>query len=131
VSRLRVLVADDRQAMLDQLVFLLSHDFEVVATARDGAVAAREALSIRPDIVIFDIAMPMVSGIEAAERLKANGSAAKVVFVTMYHDREFVERAMALGDVGFVVKDRLMSDLIPAIRSVLGGKPFVSPSVGE
>jgi DNA-binding NarL/FixJ family response regulator len=131
VSRLRVLVADDRQAMLDQLVFLLSHDFDVVATARDGAAAVRDALSTGADIVVLDIAMPVMSGIEAAERLKTNGSAAKVVFVTMHHDREFVERARALGNVGFVVKQRLMSDLIPAIRSVLAGQPFVSPSLAE
>jgi DNA-binding NarL/FixJ family response regulator len=127
VSRLRVLVADNHQAMLDNLVRLLSNDFDVVAIVRDGEAVVREAPRVNPDILVLDIAMPVLSGIEAAGRLKANGSTAKVVFVTMYHDREFVDGATALGSVGFVVKNRLVSDLIPAIHSVLAGQLFVSP----
>jgi DNA-binding NarL/FixJ family response regulator len=129
VSRLRVLVADNHQAMLDNIVRLLSRDFDVVATVQDGAAAVREAPRVNPDILVLDIAMPVLSGIEAAGRLMASGSTAKVVFVTMHHDREFVEGAAALGSVGFVVKNRLVSDLIPAIRSVLADQPFVSPSI--
>jgi DNA-binding NarL/FixJ family response regulator len=131
VSRLRILVADDHQAMLDNVVRLLSRDFDVVATVRDGAAAVKEAPLVNPDVLVLDIAMPMLSGIEAAGRIKANGSTAKVVFVTMHHDREFVDGAAALGSVGFVVKNRLVSDLIPAIRSVLAGQPFVSPSLSK
>jgi len=129
VNRLRVLVADDHPAMRENLVRLLSRDFDVVATVRDGAAAVREAPRVNPDVLVLDIAMPVLSGIEAAGRLKASGSTAKVVFVTMHHDREFVEGATALGSVGFVVKNRLVSDLIPAIRSVLADQPFVSPSL--
>ena len=73
--------------------------------------------------------MPVMGGIAAADRLKAAGSLAKVIFVTMHHDREFVQESAALGVVGFVVKDRLVSDLMPAIHSVLAGRSFVSPSV--
>jgi DNA-binding NarL/FixJ family response regulator len=129
VSRLRVLVADNHQAMLDNLVSLLAHEFDVVAMVRDGAAVVREAPRVNPDVLVLDIAMPVLSGIEAASRLKASGSTAKVVFVTMHRDREFVDGAAALGSVGFVVKNRLVSDLIPAIRSVVAGQPFVSPSV--
>jgi DNA-binding NarL/FixJ family response regulator len=128
-GRPRVLVADDHAAMLDHLVRLLSQDFDVVATVRDGAAAVREAPRLNPDILVLDIAMPVLNGIEAAGRLKANGSTAKVVFVTMHQEREFVDGAAALGSVGFVVKNRLVSDLIPAIHSVLAGRSFVSPSV--
>ena len=128
-GRPRVLVADDHEAMLDHLVRLLSRDFDVVAAVRDGATAVREAPRLNPDILVLDIAMPGLSGIEAAGRLKANGSTAKIVFVTMHQDREFVNGAAALGSVGFVAKNRLVSDLIPAIRSVLADQPFVSPSV--
>jgi DNA-binding NarL/FixJ family response regulator len=128
-SRLRVLVADDHEVMLDNLVRLLSHDFDVVATVRDGAAVVREAPRVNPDILVLDIAMPGLSGIGAARRLRASGSTAKVVFVTMHQDREFVDGAAALGSVAFVVKSRLVSDLIPAIRSVLADEPFVSPSV--
>ena len=129
LTRLRVLVADDHKAMLDNLVRLLSVDFDVVATVRDGGAVVAEAMRVNPDLLVLDIAMPVMTGIAAAARLKANGSTAKVVFVTMHHDREFVDGATALGSVGFVVKNRLVSDLIPAIRSVLADQPFVSPSV--
>jgi DNA-binding NarL/FixJ family response regulator len=129
VSRLRVLVADDHQAMLDNLVCLLSHDFDVVAAVCDGQAVVNEVPRVNPDVLVLDIAMPLLSGIDAASRLKASGSTAKVVFVTMRPDPEFVESAATLGTVGFVVKDRLVSDLMPAIRSVLADQPFVSPSI--
>lgn len=128
-GRPRVLVADDHRAMLDTLVRLLSRDFDVVATVTDGVSAVEEAEQLQPDLLVLDIAMPRLNGIAAATRLKDQGSKAKVVFVTNMRDREFVQESLALGDVGFVVKDRLVADLLPAIRSVLGGEAFVSPTV--
>jgi DNA-binding NarL/FixJ family response regulator len=127
--RPRIIVADDHRAMLDTLVQLLSVEFEVVAAVGDGEAAVAKVAEHQPDVVVLDIAMPRVDGIAAAARLKECGSAAKVVFVTNLHHREFVQRALALGDVGFVVKDRLVADLLPAIRGVLSGGTFVSPSV--
>jgi DNA-binding NarL/FixJ family response regulator len=129
--RPRVLVADDHQAMLDTLVRLLSREFEVVAAVADGVSAVREAEQLEPDLLVLDIAMPGLNGIAAAARLKARGSTAKVVFVTNLHDREFVDESLALGRVGFVVKDRLVADLLPAIRRVLAGETFVSPSISH
>jgi len=129
LKRLRVLVADDHKVMLDYLVRVLSSEFDVVAAVRDGAAVVSEAARVNPDLLVLDVGMPVMSGIAAAGRLRASGSSAKVVFVTMHHDREFVQESSTLGAVGFVVKDRLVSDLMPAIRSVLDGKPFVSASV--
>jgi DNA-binding NarL/FixJ family response regulator len=128
-SRPRVVVADDHRAMLDMLVGLLSNDFEVVAAVSDGISAMSEAVHLQPDLLVLDIAMPGLNGIAAAARLKQDGSTAKVVFVTNLRDREFLEGSLALGDVGFVVKDRLVADLLPAIRHVLAGEAFVSPTV--
>ena len=128
-SRPRVLVADDHRAMLDSLVQMLSSEFEVVAAVADGLSAVTETARLRPDLIVLDIAMPGLNGIAAAARLKESGSTAKVVFVTNLHDREFVQESLALGNVGFVAKDRLVADLLPAIRTVLAGKTFVSPSV--
>jgi DNA-binding NarL/FixJ family response regulator len=125
----RVVVADDHRAMLDMLVGLLSNDFEVVAAVSDGISAMSEAVHLQPDLLVLDIAMPGLNGIAAAARLKQEGSTAKVVFVTNLRDREFLEGSLALGDVGFVVKDRLVADLLPAIRHVLAGEAFVSPTV--
>ena len=130
-GRPRVLVADDHRAMLDSLVRLLSGEFDVVAAVSDGLAAVTTAARLEPDLLVLDIAMPGLNGIAAAVRLKASGSTAKVVFVTNLHDREFVQESLALGDVGFVVKDRLVADLLPAIRTVLAGQSFVSPSVAR
>lgn len=127
--RPRVLVADDHCAMLNSLVRLLSAEFDVVAAVADGLAVVSMAARLDPDLLVLDIAMPGLNGIAAASRLKENGSTAKVVFVTNLHDREFVDGSLALDDVGFVVKDRLVADLLPAVRSVLAGHSFVSPSV--
>lgn len=129
MKRLRVLVADDHKAMLDYLVGMLSREFDVVAAVGDGGSVVTEAERVNPDLLVLDVSMPVMGGIAAADRLRAIGSTAKVVFVTMHHDREFVHESSALGVVGFVVKDRLVSDLMPAIRSVLAGHSFVSSSV--
>jgi DNA-binding NarL/FixJ family response regulator len=129
LKRLRVLVADDHTAMLDNLVRMLSSEFEVVAAVGDGGSVVTEAERVNPDLLVLDVSMPVMGGIAAAARLIGTGSTAKVVFVTMHHDREFVQESSALGVVGFVVKDRLVSDLMPAIHSVLAGRPFVSSSV--
>ena len=128
-TRPRVLVADDHRAMLDSLVRLLTHEFDVVAAVSDGTAAVAEAEQLEPDLLVLDVAMPGLNGIAAAARLKEQGSRAKVVFVTNMRDREFVQESLALGDVGFVVKDRLVADLLPAIRRVLAGQTFVSPTV--
>jgi len=128
-ARARILVADDHRAMLETLVGLLSRDFEVVAAVADGLAAVTQAEDLEPDLLVLDIAMPGLSGIAAAARLLRRGSTAKVVFVTNMRDRAFMEESLALGPVGFVVKDRLVADLLPAIREVLAGKSFVSPSI--
>ena len=114
--------------MLDTLVRLLSGEFDVVATATDGLAVVATASRLEPDLLVLDVAMPGLNGIAAAAQLMERGSTAKVVFVTNLHDREFAEESLALGNVGFVLKDRLVADLLPAIRKVLAGQSFVSQS---
>jgi len=127
--RPRIVVADDHRAMLETLVGLLSTAFEVIAAVGDGTAAVSEATTRDPDIVVLDIAMPGLNGIAAAARIKQAGCGAKIVFVTNLRDREFLDESRRLGNVGFVTKDRLVADLIPAIDRVLAGQPFVSPTV--
>jgi DNA-binding NarL/FixJ family response regulator len=131
LQRLRVVVADDHRPMRETLVRLLTAEFEVVAAVTDGHAVVAEATRSEPDVLVLDIAMPGLSGIAAATQLRAGGSTARVVFVTMHSDREFVDRALELGTVGFVVKDRLFADLVPAIRAVEAGQTFVSPSIAR
>jgi DNA-binding NarL/FixJ family response regulator len=128
-DRPRVVVADDHHAMLDTLVQMLSSEFEVVAAVSDGLSVVTAAAELEPDLLVLDIAMPGLNGIAAAMRVRKSGSNVKVVFVTNLRDREFVQESLALGQVGFVVKSRLVADLLPAVRSVLAGQSFVSLSV--
>jgi DNA-binding NarL/FixJ family response regulator len=125
--RPRVLVADDHPVMLQGLVRLLSRECDVVGAVNDGTDVLTTARKVSPDVVVIDISMPGLNGIAAATRVAALEQGTGFVFVTMHHDREYVEETMALGAVGFVVKDRLGTDLLAAIRSVLEGKPYVSP----
>jgi DNA-binding NarL/FixJ family response regulator len=127
-GRVRILVADDHRAMLETLVGMLSPDFDIVAAVGDGLAAVTQAEHLEPDLLVLDIAMPGLNGIAAAAQLKRRGSTAKVVFVTNMRDREFIQESLTLGQVGFVIKDRLVADLLPAVRDVLAGKSFVSPS---
>jgi DNA-binding NarL/FixJ family response regulator len=129
-DRPRVLVAEDHRAMRDSLVRLLSRECDVVEAVADGQSAVAAAARLNPDLLVLDIAMPGLNGLAAATEIKASGSHAKVVFVTNLHDREFVDRSLALGSVGYIVKNRIVADLFPAIREVLAGHSFISPTLG-
>ena len=131
MSRLRIVVADDHQPMRESLVRLLSKDFDVVDAVDNGEAVVESAARLKPDVLVLDIAMPVMSGIAAAARLRAAGSDVRIVFVTMHADSEFVEGATALGTIGFVVKDRMVLDLVPAIEEVVAGRAFTSPSLRD
>jgi DNA-binding NarL/FixJ family response regulator len=131
VGRPRVLIADDHPVMLQTLVRLLEIECDVVATARDGLAAVAAAEQNSPEVLVLDVSMPGMGGIAAAAQLARQGSPARFVFVTMHHDRESVQESMTLGRVGFVIKDRLGTDLMPAIRAVLRDEPFVSTDLNH
>ena len=127
MKRVRILLADDHTEMLKRVVHLLQSEFEVVGTVNDGQALLKAASKLRPDVVVLDISMPVMSGLEAADRLRGAGSKAKVVFLTVHEDPDFVHESRARGALGYVVKPRLTSDLVPAIKEALANRSFVSP----
>jgi DNA-binding NarL/FixJ family response regulator len=125
----RVVLADDQAEMLQIIAFTVSDEFEVVGLAEDGSRAIELATQLSPDVLILDIAMPVVNGIEAACRLKELGSRTRVIFLTVHSDPEFVEAALSAEALGYVLKAFLSTDLIPAIWAVTRGNIFISPSM--
>ena len=124
-----VLLADDHADFVAIAVRHLEPHFDVVQTVADGQALLDHAAQLGPDIVVLDISMPMLNGLEAARRLKATGSRATIVFLTIHTDPDYVRAALAAGALGYVIKSRLASDLLPSIREALAGRSFVSPSI--
>jgi len=130
LSRIRVLLADDHLEFLAVATRLLEADYEVVKTVSDGQSVVEEASTLKPDVIALDITMPVLNGIAAARRLRAAGFTGKIVFLTVHGDADYVRAAVSAGAQGFVIKSRLASDLVPALREVLAGRSFVSLSDG-
>lgn len=127
MARVRILLADDHKAMRERVVHLLEDEFEVLGALEDGQAVVNAALELKPDVCLIDISMPILNGIEVANELKQDGSTAKIIFLTIHEDPDFVQAALNTGASGYVVKSRIASDLLTAVRDVLAGRKFVSP----
>lgn len=127
LNRVRVLVADDHAAVLRSIVRLLSTDFDIVGTVADGKALLEAVKTTKPDVLVLDIAMPLITGIEAAQILRERGYKGKIIFLTVHDDPELVTAARELGALGYVAKERMLFDLPAAIKSALKGKAFMSP----
>jgi DNA-binding NarL/FixJ family response regulator len=126
-----VLIADDHFTVLESVVHMLEPFFNVVGTASDGKAAVEAEDRLHPDVVVLDISMPVMSGIDAAKQMRKRGSKAGIVFLTVHEDTDILAAAKAAGGKGYVVKARLGTDLIPAINEVLAGRDFVSQFAPE
>jgi len=123
----RVLLVDDNEAMLVRTAAVLAPLCDVVGTARNGLAAREAATKLRPDVIVLDISMPGMSGIELAIRLREAGSNAALVFLTVHDDEQLILAAQDAGGIGYVVKPRLGTDLLRAIQEARAGRRFVSP----
>jgi DNA-binding NarL/FixJ family response regulator len=131
VDRPRILLADDHSAVLARVLALLKSRFEVVGTATNGRDLVAEAERLQPDVIVLDITMPILTGIDAAHELREAGSTVKLVFLTVHEEAAFVRACFAEGCLGYVKKSRVATDLVPAINEALSGRCFISPSVAR
>jgi two-component system, NarL family, response regulator NreC len=131
-ERARVLLADD-DAMVRQLLALLisEGEFDVVAEAADGQEAVEKAEQVRPDIVVLDLNMPRLSGLEAALRIRAISPGTRILVLTMTDDEEYVEQLELAGAAGYLVKDRATFELVRALRAVRAGQTFYASAAGS
>lgn len=129
--RPRLLLADDHTLMLDGIRLMLQPDFELVGSVDDGQKLLAAAKTLRPDVILLDISMPLLNGIDAAKQLRKILPTARVIFVTMHADADYITEAFRAGAKGYVLKRSAASELLTAIREVLKGNHFVSPIVAR
>lgn len=129
----KVLIADDHQLFREGLVNLISSapDIEVIAEAKDGKEATDRAKKLKPDVVLIDIGMPQMNGIEATRIIKKEDPEIKVIAVSMHSDRQFVKGVLEAGADGYLLKNCTYRQLIDAIQSVVSGKKYLSDDITE
>jgi DNA-binding NarL/FixJ family response regulator len=133
MAKIRVTIADDHAIVRDGIraLLALTGDVEVVGEATNGREALEMVRKLMPDVVLMDIAMPLMDGLEATRRIHKEFPATRVIVLTQYEDREYVLRVIEAGATGFISKTAAFSDLVSAIRSVHRGDSFLSPSVAR
>ena len=131
MSRTRILIADDHALVREGIIAMLKlyDDVEVVGEASDGKEAIDKAEKLRPDLVLMDIAMPGLGGLEATLALKKSQPELKVLVLSQYDDREYVSRFLKAGVSGYILKRALGNDLIAAIRAIMNGESYLYPSI--
>jgi DNA-binding NarL/FixJ family response regulator len=126
MTQMRVIVADDVAPMLSMVADILRESFGIVALVRDGRAALDAVLELEPDLIVLDISMPGMTGIEVARQLHERRHKTKIVFLTLHEDPEILAACLAAGALGYVTKIVMHKDLIPAIHEALAGRVFVS-----
>ncbi len=125
----RVLLADDHPEILNKVASLLASICEIAGKVADGKALLEAVSRLKPDIIVIDISMPVLNGIEAARQLKKSGSQVKTVFLTVHEDPDFLQAALASGACGYVIKSRLATDLVRAVEAAMADRRFISPSL--
>ena len=125
----RVLLADDHRVVAEGLKRILADEFELVGMVEDGRALVAAAKKLKPDVIVADITMPYLNGIDAMAQLKKDDADIKVVFLTMHQDPSYARRALEAGAVGFVVKHSAPAELVMAIHAALKGQTFITPAL--
>lgn len=129
----KILLADDHEVLREGLISLLSDypEFVVVAEAKDGRQALELARRVQPDVVILDLMLPVMDGIQVARKLRQNQQGVRIIILSALTGRKIVDQAMAAGADGYVSKTRCIDDLVNALRLVMEGKSFISSGMGR
>jgi len=125
----RILLADDHRLITDAIKSLLEPDFTVLATVADGRTLVAKALELRPEVILMDISMPLLNGLDAGRQLMAQLPDTKLIYLTMNQDQDIVAEALKIGATGFLIKSCDIAELLTGIRTVLKGKHYISPLV--
>lgn len=128
-TRPRLLIADDHSVVAEALRSLLQKNYDVVGVVGDGRTLLTEASKLKPDLIVLDIGMPFLNGLDAAERLRLSIPGVKFVFLTMRNSPDLAAAALDLGAVGYVVKHSAASELMKAVSEVLQGRAYVTPKL--
>jgi len=131
MHRSRILIADDHTLVAELCKKLLEPEFEVVGIVTDGCALVRTAADLRPDVIVVDIAMPVLSGLDAARQVKQMSPAVKIIFLTMNPDPEVAAEAFRKGASGYLLKTSAATEMITCVRDVLRGKPYLSPMISK
>jgi DNA-binding NarL/FixJ family response regulator len=131
LTAIKVLLADDHPGFPALVARLLESTFEVVGRVADGRSLFELAMKLQPDVIVTDICMPVLNGLEAADLLRKSGCAAKIVFLSVHSEPDFVQAGLSAGALGYVVKPRVATELVLAIQEALAGKIFVSPGLSR
>ena len=126
VTKIRVVLADDHPALVARVRLLLGKEYEVVAVVENGSQAVDAVHTLNPDVLVIDISMPVLDGLQAARQLQKANCRTKILFLTIHEDHDFVAAALSAGALGYVIKARLSTDLVPAILETMQGHTFVS-----
>lgn len=129
MSKPRVLLADDHRIFTEALKALLADEFELAGVVADGREMVEAARALRPDVIVADISMPLLNGIDALAELKEHDPDVRVVFLTMHRNVAYARRALELGAAGFVLKHSASAELVMAVRAALQGRTFVTPDL--
>ena len=131
MKRIRILLADDHTMICDGFRKLLEPEYEVVGTAGDGRALLKAAEELKPDLVLVDIGMPLLNGLDAARQLKKQMPRLKLIFLTMNPDSDVASEALRIGASGYLLKNSQGEELMKAVRTVVSGMPYVTPQVRQ
>jgi len=131
MHRSRILIADDHNLVAELCQKLLENEFEVVGTVCDGRALVQAAIELQPDVIVVDIAMPVLNGLDAARQVREMFPAVKLIFLTMNNDPAVAAEAFRRGASGYLLKTCASSEMVTAVRNVLRGIPYLSPTLSK